>query len=158
MGFVHNTTFPLNKLFTTDELRVVTPDHVYRWMALKAYGKLDPTPADNPTCCRRTTLEYMKKAVSYFMETGIGWVEGTGGNPTKSKLINRLIKAVGKKETRGIGSESKADRPFTAKEYMNIMDVMKTEGSFVDRRRYTAWGKLQLHIIGRQDDMCFMKK
>ena len=92
------------------------------------------------------------------METSAGWVDGTGGNPTKAKLINRLIKAVGKKETRGIGAEGKADRPFAEKEYTNIMDITKTEGSFVDRRWYTTWAKLQLHIIGRQNDMCITKK
>ena len=52
---------------------------------MKAYGKFNPIPADNPTFYRKTTLEYAKKAVSYFMEISAGWIEEPGGYPTKAR-------------------------------------------------------------------------
>ena len=91
MGFVNNTTYPLDKLFTKVELWTVSPDHIYTWMALKANGKPDPITADNPAFCKKTSMEFAKKAVSYFMETSVGWTEKLGDNPTKARKINRLI-------------------------------------------------------------------
>jgi hypothetical protein len=60
----------------------------------------DPAPSDNPTHGRCSSLEYYKKALSYFMPNRHNeWDEVTlRGNPTKSQEVLDVIKAVKKKE------------------------------------------------------------
>jgi hypothetical protein len=46
----------------------------------------------------------------------------TVNNATRTRRITRLIAAVKKKETRGLGAQSKADRSFTAAEFTQVID------------------------------------
>ena len=101
---------------------------VYRYLALKAYGTPNPQTSDNPLLGRSSSLCYYKKAISYWMPFTCDWNESTKtGNPTKSKLVNNIIAAVKKKETRGIGKKSKACRFFTAMEFEQIMDLIEQQ-------------------------------
>ena len=72
--------------FTDDQLRQIIPTDIKRWMCVKAYGVPNPGPEDNPSEGRSASLEYYKKALSYFMPDRIPtWNTGTNtGNPTKS--------------------------------------------------------------------------
>ncbi|KAL3771136.1 hypothetical protein ACHAWO_013503, partial [Cyclotella atomus] len=45
------------------------------------------------------------------------------GNPTKSTEVNDLISFVKKKETRGQGKKSQADRPFKHSEFKQVLDT-----------------------------------
>ena len=111
------------------ELMQIIPREIYNFMCLKAYEKIDPPQEDNPTRCGCSSLDYIKKSLSYFtmpktrMPLYLEMVsvfnpEKGMGNPTKSRLVNGLIKAVLVKETKGLGKDSKADRRFsTDKEY-----------------------------------------
>eukprot|EP00957_Ditylum_brightwellii_P098460 7501439-Ditylum_brightwellii.AAC.1 len=69
-------------------------------MAWKVYGTDDPSPHNNPTEGRSTSLKDYKKATSFYMPNcRIQWNEVTkAGNPTKSEDINDLIQAVIAKE------------------------------------------------------------
>jgi hypothetical protein len=69
-------------------------------MCLKVYGKEDLGPEDNPIHGRASSLEYYKKALSYFMPNRLmAWnVVAQVGNPTKLLERNALIKSVKKKE------------------------------------------------------------
>ena len=101
-------------MFSDDELSNITPDHVYRFLALQSYHKEDPTPDDNPVHARSNSVEYTKKAISYYLPNkNIKWtvLQGVGhGNPTQSTKVNELIAAIKLKETRGLGKPTQMDR------------------------------------------------
>ena len=71
-------------------------------MCLKVYGNPDPGIDDNPTEGRSTSLEFYKKALSFFMPNKLmPWNELANpplGNPTRSVPVKELIKRVRKKE------------------------------------------------------------
>ena len=50
------------------------------------------------------------------------------GNPTKSKRITTLIKAIKKAEVQGKGKASEARSPFTDPEYRRIMHIIEGMG------------------------------
>ena len=52
--------------FSLEQLADIKPEHIYKWMTVKTYGKPNPSQNDNPTYGRSTSLEYYKKALSYF--------------------------------------------------------------------------------------------
>lgn len=160
MEYINNRTYPSDKVFSAQELGVLKPEDIHRWMCWKIYG--NPTPGnDAQPKMRSSTIQYWKKAISYFMPTDSGWNDAVeAGNPTKSKLINRLHKAVKKAETRGQGKPSRADRKFTDDEFDRALDLLGSNGSsaVVDRRRFQAMVKFQYHLIGRCDDTAHVKK
>ena len=80
------------------ECLALTPTDIYKWMYMNIYGTEDPHIAMTPQK-KESTLEYWKKAISYFMQTTAKWHDGTQtGNPTQSKEVNDLIKAVKRSE------------------------------------------------------------
>jgi hypothetical protein len=107
MCHVQNRRYAKDHEFSTGELATLTPEHIYRWMFTKVCGMPDPTPEDNPTHGRASSLtRYYKKAISYFMPNKLmPWNEiSREGNPTRSTDVNDLIKAVMKKEVRKQGT------------------------------------------------------
>ena len=110
----NSTTYPENQSFTPSELLQITPREIYRWMASRAYGTEDPSPEHDPPKCRACTIAFDKKALSYFMPNkGASWVVSSDdpekgmGNPTKAPLVNGLIKAMKRNETKGLGKDSR---------------------------------------------------
>eukprot|EP00957_Ditylum_brightwellii_P056233 4262986-Ditylum_brightwellii.AAC.1 len=53
--------------FSSEELEHLKLHKIYRWMAWEVYGTDDPSPHDNPTEGRSTSLKYCKKAISFYM-------------------------------------------------------------------------------------------
>jgi hypothetical protein len=93
MTFLDGIIYPKDFTFDPAALAEVTPDDVYNWMAVKVYGIPDPTPQDDPIHGRSSSLEYYKKALSYFMPHKlVPWnVITKFGNPTRSVKVNELI-------------------------------------------------------------------
>ena len=86
---------PDDYIFTNEEKRSIRPDDIHKYFCLMAYGKENPTPEDNPSLARSSTLTYWKKAISYFMDTNEHWNEShKSGNPTRLRIINRLLGAI----------------------------------------------------------------
>ena len=79
------------------------------------------------------------------------------GNPTKCHQINRLITAVKKKETCRLGKLSQADRVFEDDEFSQLVNLLGTQGRFVNSRRFQAMAKFQVHLIGRIDNMAHIQ-
>ena len=78
-------------------------------MCFVVFGNPDTAQSAQPKL-RSVSIKYWKKALSYFFNTTSKWnKEAQCGNPTQSLVINRLIKAVKRQETRGTGAESKED-------------------------------------------------
>ena len=62
-----STVYAREHVFTPQQLGMITPLELKRWMCNKAYGTPNPTDDDDPTEERANSLEYYKKAISSFM-------------------------------------------------------------------------------------------
>ena len=70
------------------------------------------------------------------------------GNPTKSSIMNNLISFVKKKETRGQGKESKADRAFEHSKFQQVMNSFhNASSSDFSKYRYAAMIKFMFHFV-----------
>jgi hypothetical protein len=140
--------------FTKEDLLEVTPEVVRQWMNDVCFG--DPFPAEGAKpLCRSTNLAYLKKAVSFYMPNKRPhWMEGLGGNPTKSSQVNDLIAHVEKLEVRGLGVPSQAKRALRQAEYKWTVDNLRRGNSVTNRYKYPCMMNAQFHIIGRGDDIC----
>eukprot|EP00957_Ditylum_brightwellii_P129229 9857051-Ditylum_brightwellii.AAC.1 len=125
-------------------------------MALKVYSKDDPTDDDHPMEGHSTLLKYYKKALSYFTPNQcMQWNKlSNTGNPTRSDGVNDLISVIMKKEVRKLGKSMQADRPFEKPEFEQAMVLLSSFPDFDHKRRYTAMGKFQFHLIVKLDDTC----
>ena len=114
MNYSFSTDHDKAYSFTQEELLALRPNHIRRYMCFKVYGVPDPGDGDNPMEGRSSSLEYYKKAISYFMPNKlIAWdAQLERGNPTRSVEVNELIKLVKKKEVRKQGKQSAARRPM----------------------------------------------
>ena len=104
---LYNHTFPDQQVskdheFSNKELFQLKPQHIYAFFANLAYGTPSPSLDDTPTQTRSSTLEFAKKAISSFQPNRLlPWNEQSGtGNPTRSVLVNDLIKRIKKEEVR----------------------------------------------------------
>jgi len=162
MSHKNSTNYCDNYEFSDAELGDVKPDDIYRWVCWKAYHKYDPGPRDRPLHARSSSLEFWKKTISYFMPNRLSpWnylASPPAGNPTKSREVNDLIKAVKKKETRKQEKKSKADRPMEAAEFEQVISMFEGTQDYDRRYRYCAMLKTAFHFIARGDDTAHLKK
>ena len=110
MNLVKGTNHTIEYNFSNEELFTLTPHEIKRYLATLSYGIEDPSPTDLPTTGRASTLEFAKKAISYYMPNrNMVWnMQTNQGNPTRSKDLNDFIKDVRKKEVRKQGKPSQA--------------------------------------------------
>ena len=107
-------SYPLDHVFTNEDLQAVTPLDVCHWFCLIAYIKEAPDRNDRPLYSTRNTLLYHKKALSYFMPNTLhSWDEiHCNGNPTKAQDVNKVLQVIKKWEICGEGKKSNADCPL----------------------------------------------
>ena len=156
MSFKDSTQYQRDRQFTNEELATITPEVIVRWMCLKVYGMPDPSPNDRPTEGRSNSLEFAKKAISFFMPNRLmHWNQLATppvGNPTKSAAVNDLIKRVKKDEVRKQGKPSQARKAFTEQEYELAIGKMDTHEQEEIRLFLAAIYRLQMSMVGRIDD------
>jgi regulator of replication initiation timing len=154
MAFKDNTHYERDTEFTVEQLGVVQPTDVVRWMQFKAYGVPDPGPDARPTLCRSSSLAYWKKALSKFMPNKLmQWNALAGqGNPTKSSEVNDLIAKVKKCEVRRQGKKSSARRATKPEEYKRIIELLEENPGIFQNFCVPALIKFQFHMISRIDD------
>ena len=169
MSFVHNR--PVGSEYSPDHvhamevLAAITPNDVLRYMNLRTFGTTEPARDANPTSARANTLAMDKKAISFFMPNRDTWsMTRAEGNPTRSALVNSLIKRVKKKEARKQGVDSQTKRPMLGQEFVVMHDLLHRNVLSAGRRsdnahdvfwkRYgiTAMTNFQFHLIARVDD------
>ena len=158
MTFVHgrSPTYPKDTIFTREQLLELKPQHIRDFMALKAYHKVDFSPEDDkPIYARSSSLEQVKKGVSFFMPNNFPqWCNGQG-NPSKSGVLTKFINDIRLAEVRGEGAPTKAKRAFTAPEFMKELEMLRRHGheknDFNHRVKYIAMCLWQYHLIGRSD-------
>mmetsp|Transcript_36970 Transcript_36970/g.89819 ORF Transcript_36970/g.89819 Transcript_36970/m.89819 type:complete len:692 (-) Transcript_36970:70-2145(-) len=157
MNFFHDPDprYTKETVFTRAQLLGLNPTVVKRWMANKAYGKeeYDKT-SDAPKGARATSLEMMKKAVSYFMPNkAVPWVNGAG-NPTRHSSVHQVIADVKKAEARHQGRSSKKVRPLREAEFRKTLEMMKRKQDWKSQYQYVMMTLWQYHLIARTDDIC----
>lgn len=154
-------------LITDDELVSITPEDIKQYLCDKAYGHRDPGVNDFPRLCRSNTLVVYKKAISWFLpRQSQPWDElGRVGNPTRSSVVNSVIKKVQKYEVRKQGADSQCRRPIEYQEFIQILELLKkavhdtTVGPTARKRvhKIISLLTLQWHTISRIDDMCHFR-
>ena len=119
MSFFRNVPFNRTHLFSADDLNAVSPQDIVRWMNVKAFGEENPPDSANPLYARSSSLEFWKKALSFYMPNRLlQWnTISNSGNPTKSTNVNDLIKRVKKKEVRKQGVAPQSDKNFVCCEW-----------------------------------------
>lgn len=147
--------YPKTIQFSEQQLLNITPNDISGWLKKLAYGKTNPGPGDNPTEARSSHLEQAKKAVSYFMPNQHPWVvEHSSGNPTRSRIVNKVIKDVKQAEVRKLGRASNAKRDLSKPEFRMTLRMLESSTSMDKKAKYPTMLKTQFHIIGRADDIC----
>lgn len=169
MSFLHNHPvggeYHRDHVHAMEVLAAITPNDVLRYMNLKTFGTTEPAGDANPISARANSLAMDKKAISYFMPNRDMWsVTRTEGNPTRSALVNGLIKRVKKKEARKQGVDSQTRRPMLGQEFVVMHDLLnrnvlsagqRGEGAhdvFWKRYGISAMVNFQFHLIARVDD------
>jgi hypothetical protein len=151
MTFTNGIAYAKDHQFVQDELAPLTPDDVARWMCQKAYGT--PEPDANPTQARSSSLEYWKKAISFYMPNVLmPWnAVSRQGNPTRSIEVNTLIKKVKKKEVRKEGVSSKAQRAVTHVEFRRMQSILREKNDEI--RRYGIPSLLTTQMMAKRAEL-----
>jgi len=155
MNLVRDTDHPKTYEYSDEELYTLRPEEIVQFFGIIAYGNEHPNlQTDNPTNGRSSTLEYAKKAISYYMPNrNMVWNDRTKeGNPTKSDVLNDFIKVVKKKEVRKEGKTSQAKRPMDITEYRQLIDKIRN-GDLSKKYALAAYFIFQFHMIARVDDV-----
>ena len=123
---------------------------------MKAFGTMYPDDDATPKCGRSSSLMFYKKAISYFMPHKLmSWnIEANKGNPTKSIVVNDVIKKVLKFEVRKQGTPSQARRPLTIDELKYTIQQLKYKEEETKKYAVPALCCFQFHMIARIDDSC----
>ena len=158
MEWKHSKSYSLDKTFTQEELLSITAEDVRNYFSLKAFGRERPDDDSRPIYARSNTLYFMKKAISnYIPRKSMAWDPiRNEGNPTRSDLVNDLIKKVKRFEVRQEGVQSSARRPLEYKEYLNILKILRNESGWKKQRAMSTL-TLQWQLIARIDDLMKLK-
>jgi hypothetical protein len=159
MSFLDDEDYAIDHEFTNQRLGQLTPADLMRWFNRETFGVENPPLGHNlDPIVRSSSIAVWKKAISYYMPNKITpWNQlAQQGNPTRSIEVNQLYKYVKKKEVRRQGVASKADMPLQAREYQQMMTILKTESAGDDiLRKYgiPAFINYQFHMLARVDDV-----
>jgi hypothetical protein len=155
VSFLDGQAYHKNTVFSQERLGAITADDMLRWMKLKAFGTTHPQPDANPTGCRSSSLQFWKKALSFYMPNKHHAWDSLlcRGNPTRSREILDLIKFVKKKEVCQQGVPSQVRRPFTLTEFRSVVHALKAGGGG-SQGMIAKWGVpaqmcFQFHLIAR---------
>ena len=112
--------------FTNEFLFKITGEEFGDFMEELAYDDIqEGCNADDlhSPKARSNTIEYNKKAVSWYMPNRLqAWnSDAQNGNPTRSVQVNDIIKDLKKQECRGTGVASQATRPIEECEWEQMV-------------------------------------
>lgn len=138
----------------------ITAQDFYRWCKFRVYDDPDANELITPpNQYRHNSVLAWKKHVSFFMpNSNMQWNEvALVGNPTKSSLMSKLIKNMKRMQTRRLGVPSQARRDLTQGEF----ERLQAHYWSMEKRELgicaAALAATQLHLIGRNDDLCHFK-
>ena len=84
------------------------------------------------------------------------WIDGAG-NPTKSAVVNNLIREVRQFEVRGEGVSDQSMRAITEEEFRMTVDLFRAQEDWTSKWKYATMALWQYHLIGRIDDVVHFK-
>jgi hypothetical protein len=77
MPFIAGQLFACDCNHSDAELCAIQPKHVLRWMNFRTFGTIIPPVDANPIGARSNSLQYWKKAISFFHPDRLmGWSAG----------------------------------------------------------------------------------
>ncbi|CAJ1935012.1 unnamed protein product [Cylindrotheca closterium] len=156
MNFFHDPDPPYTKdtVFTRLQLLGINPTVIKRWLVNKAYGKEEyDQKRDVPQGARASSLEMMKKAVSYFMPNrAVAWVN-EADNPTRHSSVHEVIADVKKAEARHQGRSSQATRPLREAKFRKSLEMLKRKSDWNSQYKYSIMSLWQFTIIARTDNI-----
>jgi hypothetical protein len=65
VSFVHGRTYAHDTTYTKGELRAITPEHVFLWMNMKAFGVTDLSTDAYPILVRSSSLAFWKSDIVF---------------------------------------------------------------------------------------------
>ena len=144
-----NPRYSIETEFDEARLLSITDKEVYSWLCMKAYGKADVTSEDNPIGARSNSIHFLKKAVSFFMPNkNTQWcVRNKCGNPTRSTLVNELIKMMKKKEVRKQGKPSQARRACEIDEFRQLVKGLQNSNKKICAMLFHVWQNFNFHAL-----------
>ena len=119
-GTNHDTSYN----FSNEKLFVLTPAHIYSYLALKVFGSTSPSLTDKPAQGGSSTIGCSKKVISYFIPKKLmKWdFQNNSGNSTKSVKINETITRVKKHVVRREGKASSACCTMEMSEFLEVVE------------------------------------
>ena len=161
INYLDNTELPKGTEISRERISQLTPKDLMRWFNMQVFTTETPRDDAKPVA-RSTSVEFWKKALSYFMTNRLmAWNEISGvGNPTRSAELNNLIKYIKKKEVQKQGVTSQAQRALTHEEFKSTLVQLKAYKR-TNKGESTApiWNYgvpasmcLQFHVIAQKDD------
>ena len=106
--------FDNGQTFSQTELFKIRPVDIHDWLAVKCFGRFDYNIDEGhcQTLARASTLQLMKKSVSFSMPNKRPQWCNDRGNPTKSAIVNDLLQLIKKFEARREGVPSQVKRQY----------------------------------------------
>ena len=155
MGYIDGCTYNIGQTFTKNSLLQLEPIDVYSYLCYRIFGIETPSPEDNPKYWRGSTLDYHKKAISYFMinKMHVWNEENVSGNPTRSSMVNGLVEFVAKKQAQQLGKQSNVVRDLTITEFAQIITILRGMSNPIRKYSMSAYLIFQYNMIGRIDDV-----
>ena len=126
INYLDGTSLPKGTEIPRDRISQLTPSDLMRWFNMQVFGTETPEADAHPKA-RSTSVEYWKKALSFFMTNRLlAWNEiAKVGNPTRSAELNDLVKYIKKKEVRRQGVKSQERRPLAHNEFKATCTSLK---------------------------------
>ena len=162
IGYLDGVEHPKGTEIPMDRIRQLTPTDLMRWFNKTTFDTETPSDDAKPTV-RSASLEFKKKALSYFMPNRLMvWNEISNvGNPTRCTELNNLIKRVKKQEVRKQGVPSQARRALTHQEFVSTNETLK---AYRQNPQNIIWNygcvaslNFQFHMIARIDNSMNVK-
>ena len=148
--------FDNGQTFLQTELFKIRPVDIHDWLAVKCFGRFDYNIDEGhcQTLARASTLQLMKKSVSFSMPNKRPQWCNDRGNPTKSAIVNDLLQLVKKFEARREGAPSQVKRPLTQVKFLFIQRKLRSQNNWMHGMKYRTMNLWQFHLIGRANDTC----
>jgi hypothetical protein len=142
-------------VFSHEQLLDITAEEVYHWAKFRVYGNSEADEnVEPPVHYRQASVLSWKKSISFFMPNShMEWNEAARtGNPTRSRLLARLLRSMKRFQVQRRGATSRVRRPVTPEEFEQIEELIWCLEDKEAALCAAAYFCFQFAMIGRLDD------
>jgi hypothetical protein len=144
-----NQEYDRNHEFSREELDAVTHNDVLNYFKVQCFGNVEPDYDNQIVQYRVETVEFWKKALSWFFQRfGLE-------NKTRHQQITKFLSIIRKMECRGLGQPSHDVRPIQHNEFVFLLRKLKEDrprASIIHKFGLPAMLCYQFAMISRIDD------